>query len=81
MSDDKKNEDKAPAPKLPDPDESVVLNLPQGPDLPSATGEYKLLSKAMDDNIAGTKEARSSVQRLLNALGIAPRSLKTPKKP
>jgi hypothetical protein len=81
MSDDKKNEDKAPAPKLPDPDESVVPNLPQGLDLPSATAEYKILSKAMDDNISKTKEARSSVQRLLNALGIAPSSLKPVKKP
>jgi hypothetical protein len=47
------------------------------PEMPSATGRYEILTKAMDANLAGAKEARSSVQRLLNTLGIAP---KTPRK-
>jgi hypothetical protein len=78
VSPEKKDEVKGPAPELPDPEAPEVPIPSPGP---SATGEYKLLSKAMDDNLAGTKKARSSVQRLLNALGIAPSSSKTGKKP
>ena len=54
--------------------EMVTADKGISPEMPSATGQYEILNKAMDTNLAGTKEARTSVQKLLNALGIAPSS-------